>query len=140
MVARCVFGAPTVIATAPVVDGAPFPTLYYLTCPYLTERISAVESAGGCERWRALIAEEPALEVRLKDADAAYRAARLEEGGGVDPAAGVGIAGEREVVRVKCLHAHVAAFLAGIADPIGESLVAQIGSECCDERCKEVSG
>lgn len=139
VVTRCSYGAPVVIATAPVVDGALFPTLYYLTCPHLTADVAAVESAGGCEHWRRVLADDDALAARLCDADVAYRRARAAEGGGIDAAAGVGIAGERQVLGVKCLHAHVAAYLAGIDDPIGEILTAGRTMECGDGRCREVS-
>ncbi|MDY0339861.1 MAG: DUF501 domain-containing protein [Coriobacteriia bacterium] len=137
VVLRCSYGAPVVIATAPALGEAPFPTLYYLTCPHLVAGVAAVESAGGCARWRVRLADDPVLVARLRDADAAYRAARAVECGGDDSAVGVGIAGERDVCGVKCLHAHVAAYLAGIDDPLGESTVTGLTRECDDGRCTE---
>lgn len=134
--ARCSYGHPTVIATAPDRD-LPFPTLYYLTCPHLATAVSAVESAGGVARWRDEVAQHPALAERFDSADAAYRAARGAEAGGVDPFPLVGIAGQRDVRGVKCLHAHVAAFLAGIDDPVGEGVLADMAPECDDCRCRE---
>lgn len=139
IVSRCSYGAPVVIATAPALGEAPFPTLYYLTCPHLVAEVAAVESAGGCERWREALTVDPDLAARLRNADVTYREARAAEGGGVDAAAGVGIAGERDVLGVKCLHAHVAAYLAGIQDPIGESLLMDLKHECSDDRCGEAT-
>ncbi|MBN2847272.1 MAG: DUF501 domain-containing protein [Coriobacteriia bacterium] len=126
------------ITTAPAVGDSPFPTLHYLTCPHLVAEIGAVESAGGCERWRRSLASDEELAARLRAADTRYREARAEEGGGIDASAGVGIAGELDVLGVKCLHAHAAAFLAGIDDPIGESLIDDLTRECDDGRCGEV--
>lgn len=137
VVSRCSYAAPVVIATAPALGGSPFPTLYYLTCPHLVAAVAAVESTGGCERWRTRLADDTTLVARLREADDAYRAARAAEGGGEDSAAGVGIAGERDVCGVKCLHAHVAAYLAGIDDPLGESTVTDLVRECSDGRCRE---
>jgi hypothetical protein len=137
VVTRCSYGAPVVIATAPLMDGQPFPTLHYLTCPHLVAAISAIESGGGCESWRSTLAADPALASRLRDADAEYRIQRTREGGGVDPTPECGIGGERDPLGMKCLHAHVAAYLAGIADPVGESLVMGLARECDDARCRE---
>ena len=138
VVVRCSYGAPVVIATAPAVGETPFPTLHYLTCPHLVAGVAAVESAGGCDQWRARLTDDAVLVARLRAADDAYRAARAAEGGGVDVAAGVGIGGERDVLGVKCLHAHVAASLAGIDDPLGESTLRDLRRECSDGRCGEV--
>lgn len=135
--ARCAHGYPVVIATAPEVDGRPFPALFYLTCPYLVERVAAEESEGGVSAWQEEVDADPCLAERLRSADAAYREARAIEGGGVDPAAGVGIAGQRDALNVKCLHAHVAAFIAGIDDPLGEQVLACIVRECNEVRCRE---
>ncbi|MBN1192916.1 MAG: DUF501 domain-containing protein [Coriobacteriia bacterium] len=140
-VARCSFGHPTCIVTAPMTGpGEPFPTLYYLTCPHLSEAVSALESDGAIDRWRIRIATEPELAERLRRADAEYRRARAAEGGGEDPTPDVGIAGQRDVGATKCLHAHVAAFLAGIDDPVGEGVLGSIPAECADGRCGEATG
>ena len=47
------------------VDGDPFPTTYYLTCPHLVAAVSRLEAAGGVERWSAAAREEPALAASL---------------------------------------------------------------------------
>jgi hypothetical protein len=134
--ARCSFGAPTAIATAPALaDGSPFPTLHYLTCPYLADELSRSESNGTLEVWRARLAAEPELEARLRAADASYREARLAEGGGADPCTGLGIAGQRDPLGVKCLHAHVATLLSGTPDPVGEGALQGHARECADGRC-----
>ncbi len=139
-VARCSFGYPTCIATAPVMEtGAPFPTLYYLTCPHLMAEVAELESRGVADRWRQALAGDPALASGVRDADETYRRARAREGGGIDPTPDVGIAGQRDPLAVKCLHAHVAAYLGGIADPIGAATVDEVIAECADRRCGEGS-
>jgi len=134
-VSRCKYGVPTVIATAPFADGAPFPTLYWLTCPVLVREVGAVESAGGVAAWQRRLAADAVLADRMRAADREYRALRDAEGDGVDMCAGVGVAGQRDVLATKCLHAHVAARLAGLDDPVGEGVLAVIETECDDARC-----
>lgn len=136
--ARCSFGHPTVITTAPLLeDGTVFPTLHYLTCPHLRDAVSALESAAECAAWAARLAADRRLAERLFAADAAYRVARAAEAGGADPAPEAGIAGQRDPLATKCLHAHVAAYLAGIDDPVGEGVLACLVRECAEDRCGE---
>ena len=133
---RCSYGAPAVIATAPVLeDGSPFPTLYWLTCPFLLDIAARAESDGYIAVWADRLAADPALADRMRAADSEYRSRRAAEPGG-DPFAGVGIAGQRDPLATKCLHAHIAAALAGIDDPIGAALTETSGRECVDFRCR----
>lgn len=135
---RCRHGFPAVIATpSTLVTGEPFPTLYYLTCPFVRAAVDALESAGQTTVWAARLTSEPALADEMREADRAYRAARAEESGGVDACADVGIAGQRDPLGTKCLHAHVAAALAGINDPVGMGVLATTGRECDDVICAE---
>jgi hypothetical protein len=140
-VASCSFGWPIVIATAATLeDGRPFPTLYYLTCPHLTAAISSLESAGAADAWHDLLVSDATLARRLEAADTAYRSARAAEGGGVDRTPEVGIAGQRDALATKCLHAHAAAYLAGIDDPVGEGVLVGLNRECTDDRCALAAG
>ena len=44
---RCPCGRPAVVATRPrLLDGTPFPTTYYLTCPRATAACSTLEASG----------------------------------------------------------------------------------------------
>lgn len=137
VVARCSFGRPVVIETAPVLTGGePFPTLYYLTCPHLGDALSALESGGEVARWRERIAGDAELAAALRAVDAVYRAERARAAGGADPTPCVGIAGQRDPLAVKCLHAHVAAALAGLDDPVGAGVLTGVVRECTDDRCR----
>jgi hypothetical protein len=139
--ARCSFGRPTVIASPSRLDDAtPFPTLFWLTCLRLTQRVGELESEGGAARWAARAADDSALAGALAETQAALVALRREESGGVDACAGVGLAGQRDPAAVKCLHAHVALALAGVSDPIGRETLAELGSECPDDACARLLG
>lgn len=137
IVARCSHGRPTTILTGPLLgDGAPFPTLYWLTCPWLRAYVDGLESSGVVGEWRARLAAEPELARRMDRADSQYRERRAVAAGGIDPCAAVGIAGQRDSSATKCIHAHVAAALAGIDDPIGTEVIRVIDPMWCpDELC-----
>ena len=132
---RCSYGYPTaIVSPSRLEDGSPFPTLAWLSCPYLAERAGQAESAGEAQRWADRAAHDPALAARLARLDEAVRAARAAESGGADACAEVGLAGQRDPLGVKCLHAHLALALLGFDDPIGHALLGD-RAECDDARC-----
>lgn len=134
--ARCTWGRPSAIASpSRLADGSLFPTTFWLCCPWLLERAGALESHGAAARWTARAAAEPGLAAQLRAADAALAGLRARESAGADACAGVGVAGQRDPLAVKCIHAHVALALAGVADPIGEETLAEVGAECPDDTC-----
>ena len=118
--ARCVCGAPTVVATAPrLADGTPFPTLYYLCHPAATAAISALEATQVMNEYNDLLADDA-------DVRAAYQAAHesflfdRDQLGSVPEIAGISSGGMPN--RVKCLHALAAHSLAagpGV-NPVGD--------------------
>ena len=137
---RCAGGAPTVIAVAPLLeDGSPFPTTFWLTCPRLVAAVHDLESVGESARFADRVRSEPEFAAAVVEADAAYRAARRSEGRGSDPCEGVGVAGQADPLAVKCLHARLAAHLAGVCDPIGALVAERVSdvaaADCRDERC-----
>lgn len=141
VLARCSFGYPTVIASPAVLhDGSRFPTWAWLTCPHLRQEVSRRESAGEIAQWASRAAAEPELAAGLRTLDAQVRSARDCESDGRDVLADVGLAGQRDPLGVKCLHAHVAYALAGLDDPIGRGVLLEIAEECEDERCALLSG
>ena len=133
---RCGWGRPAVIVSPAILsDGTPFPDLAWLTCPWLIELVAAEESAGGAAFYARRAAEEPAFASSLCAVDVTVRALRAAESGGVDACAAVGIAGQRDPLGVKCLHAHVALALSGVVDPVGEDLLSRVQRWCDDDRC-----
>lgn len=138
--ARCSYGSPAAIASPPrLADGSPFPTLYWLTCPWLAAAVSGLESAGAAAAWAERLATEPDLRERAEAADAEYRRLRAAEGAGDDPCADVGVGGQRRAAGTKCLHAYVAAALAGLDDPIGAAVLSGLERECPDGRCARLA-
>jgi len=127
--ARCIHGFPAVTEQAPFGPGGePFPTTYYLTCPWLVSGIARVEAGGGVERFSHLAASDPELALSLADADEEQRRLR--------PELDVGIAGTRNRENLKCLHAHAAFALARPDYELGERVLAEAGERWCpDARC-----
>lgn len=118
--ARCVCGAPTVVATAPRLgDGTPFPTLYYLSHPAATAAISFLEATQVMNEYNAMLAEDEELREGYRLAHESFLFDR-EQLGTVDEIAGISSGGMPS--RVKCLHALAAHSLAagpGV-NPIGD--------------------
>ena len=137
---RCGFGRPSVLVTPPALDeGAPFPTLFWLTCPWLVDEVSRRESAGEAGEWARRFSEDSDLAGDMRSADRRYRELREAAGGGEDPCGDVGIAGQSDPLATKCLHAHLAAYLAGVDDPVGKAVAVSIEPECPDDRCARLS-
>jgi len=137
---ECRWGYPTTIASpSRLTDGTPFPNLVWLTCPYLIERISALESSGAIAEYAELAATDEALADALRGADARVREARRTESGGEDACASVGIAGQRDPLGVKCLHAHAALELVHLGDPIGREVLELVGCQCSTKRCTKLA-
>lgn len=136
---RCPFGRPAVTEQSPYDDaGEPFPTTYYLTCPYLVAAVSRLEAAGGVERWSGRVEEDGELARSLEEATALQRRIRRElaaPDAGPSLGLGLGIAGSRNPRRLKCLHAHVAFALANPEYELGDRIVAELPQPIWPERC-----
>jgi hypothetical protein len=141
---RCPFGLPAVTEQRPYDDsGEPFPTTYYLTCPYLVAAVSRVEAAGGVERWTAAVDADPGLAASRARADDEQRRVRRSLAGparGHDGGASLdlGVGGASRTGSLKCLHAHVAFALARPGYELGERMVAELQPlwprVCCTAR------
>jgi uncharacterized protein len=116
-------GLPSVIANSPLLaDGTPMPTRYWLVDPDLRRDVSRLESAGGVTQAEAAV--DPAELASAHEHYAAERDALLPASyRGPRPAGGVG--GTRQ--GVKCLHAHLAWWLAGGDDPVGAWVADRLG-------------
>lgn len=128
VVVRCPYGRPAVTEQWPRdVDGAPFPTTYYLTCPQLVTRISRLEANGGVERWTQAVRESPELRASLDLANSEQQALRPEVPGG--------IGGSTRGGSLKCLHAHAAFALARPGYELGERILDELGELWPDSGC-----
>lgn len=128
---RCPFGFPAVTEQAPLTsDGTPFPTSFYLTCPWLVTAVSRIEASGGVVAWTERAAADAELGESLAEAQREQRSLR--------PELDVGIAGAANDSKVKCMHAHVAFALAKPGYVLGERMLAEIDEPwCADARCAE---
>jgi len=120
---RAADGSPAVIINAPFLfDGTPMPTRYWLVDPVLREAVSRLESTGGVREAEAAVPSE-----RIEAAHARYAGERdaLIQPGHSGPRPSGGVGGTRR--GVKCLHAHLAWWLTGADDPVGEWTAWRIG-------------
>ena len=117
-------GTPAVIENAPLLDdGRPMPTRYWLVDVELRDAVSRLEAAGGVKHAEALGRRRgprrcPCPPWRRSATGPCRRAtpAPGPRGAWVGPAKGV-----------KCLHAHLAWYLAGGDDPVGRWTVGELG-------------
>jgi len=136
--ARCPHGAPAVVRQAGYLEGGePFPTTFYLTCPAAVARLSALEDAGGVERYRQLV--ETDAEAAAGYAWGAERQRELRRPAPLMLDQGrsltLGIGGTERAGAVKCLHAHVAFALAEPRYGLGRRMLDEAAPLFPPDRC-----
>ncbi|MEA1903908.1 MAG: DUF501 domain-containing protein [Actinomycetota bacterium] len=135
VISRCHLDLPVVVRVPPLlVDGTPFPTLYWLTCPLAVTRIGRLEGTGGVKRMEAKADADSGFGAGLEEAHRSYeeeRNALLPSGASPAPSGGVG--GAR--TGVKCLHAHYAHSRSGGKNPVGGLVQEWIEPLDCSEPC-----
>ena len=141
---KCSFGFPMVIKSKPILNGKPFPTIYWLTCPYLRYRISQLEAEGKIPEYEKVLsssskiydrqlkahimAREEALKM-LKKSNLKWVKERIKN---------AGMGGIVDFSHIKCLHLHVAYHLGGIKNPVAEMALNEIITlECSNAMCKK---
>jgi hypothetical protein len=141
---RCSYGYPQVIRVRPLIEGEPFPTLFWLTCPYLVKEVDRLEAVGWIGRLEKRLAEDEALRAGMERAHRRYveaRSALLSEGerrtiesrGLASGLLEKGIGGIADRRRLKCLHLHVAHALAD-ENPVGAIVLGKLSAiECGPE-------
>jgi hypothetical protein len=121
-------GEPVVISNPPILDDStPMPTRFWLVGRDVSRAVSRLEAGGGVK------AAEAAVDTAaLAAAHARYAAERDSElpadHGRPMPSGGVG--GTRQ--GVKCLHAHLAWYLAGGDDPVGRWVADELALDRSD--------
>jgi hypothetical protein len=122
VVVRRLDGRPVVIENEPHLrDGTPMPTLFWLVDPELHDAVSRLEGSGGVHRFEELVDADALATTHEEYAERRRRATVRTDGA----QASGGVGGTR--VGVKCLHAHLANFLVGACDPVGELVAAETG-------------
>jgi hypothetical protein len=128
---RCPFGRPAVVEQEPFDEnGDPFPTQFWLTCPFLVAAVSRLEAAGGVERWTRAATDDAELARSLDEAQAEQRRLRPELPGG--------IGGSMRAGSLKCLHAHIAFALAQPEYVLGNRIAAELPSLWPDSCCTDL--
>lgn len=134
-------GTPLVLRMAPIVDGRPFPTLYWLCSERLKVEISRIEAVGVIKRLEARLQEEPEflaayhashrdyVETRWRHMSEAQKAEVMRLGyDGVLTERGIG--GIANWDQVRCLHTQYAHHLCG-DNVIGRWMDAEYGVADC---------
>ncbi len=143
----CSYGVPVVVRSFPIKDGKPFPTLHYLTCPHLVKEVSKLEEKGLIKDFeKKLLSDEQfyfsmveahkkVIEIRLSLLET--NKTKIPERW-VEVLRNVGTGGIRDFKTVKCLHLHLADYLAGIENPVGKEVYELIKEkECSDYHCSK---
>lgn len=152
---RCRCGKPQVIVNRPIVADRSgrltvFPTLFWLTSPYLVNAVSALEGAGWISRMRERL-DDPEVAAAMQATHEAtvrlrLRLCRPEELRALEEQSPrqrrvldeTGVAGMRRTDGVKCLHAHLADYLGRLkvdpsaVNPIGRATAELLLSQGID--------
>jgi len=138
---RCAYGYPQVVTVRPLLEGVPFPTMYWLTCPFLHRQIAALEAGGMIGQIEREIAARPELAAQVARAHRSYIEKRrrllspddlayLKERQMLPALMKRGIGGIADFSRVKCLHLHAAHALVE-ENPIGQIVLESIPQHEC---------
>lgn len=125
-------GEPVVIRVASLVEGKPFPTLFWLVDPALNYRIDRAEAGGVIAELQDRIDRDPALQAAMAEDHRAHIALRnasmtaddrqqLEQLGFYESLQQRGIGGIENFTRIRCLHTWYAAHLV-VPNTVGQLL------------------
>lgn len=153
IVRRCSAGFPQLLLVHPFRGENVFPTIYWLSCPELNDRISRLEDRGLLAELTRREKENGIFGRRMEAAHKNYARRRRElmcedDWEGVkalsDDALKTlrhsGVAGIRTSSGLKCLHAHFAHFMAGGENPAGERTAALLNRPWLCRRCCSLDG
>ncbi|MCC5882875.1 MAG: DUF501 domain-containing protein [Halomonas sp.] len=132
---------PLVLRMAPIVDGKPFPTLYWLSCDRLKVEISRIEASGVIKQLEARLRDDPDFLAAYHASHRDYVAARWHHMSDAQRAEverlgyeGVmrerGIGGITNWDQVRCLHTQYAHHLCG-HNVVGQWLDAEFNVAAC---------
>ncbi len=145
IVKTCKYGYPVVIQSIPYKmeqnKALPFPTTFWLTCPYLRKRIGSLESNGYIKQSRELLKDKEVLQnfINARKKTVEIRLSMIEKNFKYyEHLRTLGIGGSKDDLKIKCLHLHVANYYGTKINPIGKWVLEQLGSEECSdcECCK----
>ncbi len=136
VVKRCSYGFPTVIESKSILEGKPFPTVYWLTCPFLRYAISQIESLGGISRFEGILSTSPEVYTKHVESHLKAKAKAVELADKnvqvIENLKKRGMGGISDFKHVKCLHMHVAYHLGGIENPVGKMVLSELKDLECE--------
>ncbi len=141
----CRWKKPQVIENPPLVEGRPFPTLFWLTCPHLVREVSKLEEKGFIDLFEERLKRDEHFRREYLYAHQFERMLRKAKLPRELPAnlklklLKVGVGGIENPLGVKCLHLHLADYVGGVPNPIGREVLKLISSfECSDDYCQKL--
>lgn len=146
---KCSFGFPQLIKSYPLKNNKPFPTLYWLTCPYLCRISGDLESKNYIDFFQNLVnndkdfkkqyisAHENDIEERLNliNEDINNLTENMK-----NKLIKTGIGGIKNYETIKCLHLHIASYLGSNINPIGKYIIDNLidDIECKTNYCSKL--
>ena len=141
---RCKYGFSRVIESFPLKNGEPFPTTYYLVCPHLNYHLSKLEESGVISALDELKHTTEYQQVdrfytkerhdRLNHSLMVYEEIKERFSEALD----LGIGGIKDKKGIKCLHLHVATYLASLNDPVGRRAMELLREKGIEENCDNI--
>lgn len=137
---RCRFGYPQVFLSSPLISGKPFPTLFWLCCPYLVREAARFESRKFKGEIRDLLEKNIALKKEMDKVNSCFREFResLVEALKIrlpEKALKASFSGGYKTWSLKCLHAYLALELSGFSSPVGRVLKQELLNIECVRPC-----
>ncbi len=132
---RCAHGLPTVLRVDPrLVDGTPFPTTFWSSCPLLNSRVGTLEADHVMVGLNERLDEDEEFAREYDEAGERYVAFRQTLG---DPLPGTPRAGGAKG-HVKCLHSHVGHTLATNDNVVGHEALDRVLPLPCPAPCVDL--
>lgn len=131
----CPFEKPAVLLTLPYSrEYGVFPTIYWLSCPYLVKEVSRLEDKGLIRKYTVMLEKDCSMKERLMAAHQDYGVVRMkllsdvskrylvDKKSILEVLSDSGIGGIRDRKGIKCLHTHLADYLVKEKNPVGEQV------------------
>lgn len=147
----CPFGYPAVITVNPFFKKVAAPTMYWLTCPYLIYRVDRLESESNLiSKLGKKLEKDIEFNNLMNKSHQRYAEKRsnlitkkqLEKAKSIsndlfNTLLNSGVGGIKDKKGIKCLHTHLADYLVGETNPVGEIVFKKIDwPENCNQ-CRE---
>ncbi len=130
----CPFRRPAILLTSPFEEGqGVFPTIYWLSCPYLVKEVSKLEDRGLISDLTLKLKTDESFYQKMKKAHEIYARRRMNLLGQkkveiikkissdiIKVLKYSGVGGIRDKNGIKCLHTHLADYMINGQNPAGE--------------------